>query len=87
MRAILKKTRSTLGLCKKCTELFDNNQENEEMKQALLDVFTALIRFWAEASKHMREMNSGMSTRFLISYHEMSEKASTRMRGIRCAKK
>ncbi len=34
-------------------------EKNEEMKTVLLDVFIALIRFWSEASKFMREKNSG----------------------------
>ena len=67
MSAILKRIRRTLTKCKASLEMFDNNQE---MRQALLDVFIALILFWAEASKHMREMNSGMSARFLTSCRE-----------------
>ena len=53
---ILKKTRRALSQCKDTAEIF---QDSTEMRQALLDVFVALIYFWAEASKNMREMTPG----------------------------
>jgi len=36
--------------------------EQQEMRQALVDMFVALITFWAEAVKYLRRSTAGLST-------------------------
>lgn len=51
--SILKKTRRTLERCRISAKQLVGR---EEPKHALLEVFIALILFWAETSKYMREV-------------------------------
>lgn len=56
---MLKSTRRILERCKTSAEIFE---QNEELKQALLDVMVAIVLFWAEASRIMRDGNSGQKS-------------------------
>ena len=57
MTEMLKKTKRVLEKCKISAEEFASQSE---LRTALLDVFVALIRFWAEISSYMREKNQGL---------------------------
>lgn len=53
---MLKDIRRLLSRCKVSADIFE---QTDELKQALLDVMVALIRFWAESSRIMRERRTG----------------------------
>lgn len=57
MSNMLQTIKRVLERCKVSAEEFASQAE---LKNALLDAFIALIKFWVEASKLMREKNSGI---------------------------
>lgn len=56
MTDMFKRIRRVLNACKTSITVFETN---DDMRQSLLDLFTALISLWADSSKIIREKNQG----------------------------